>query len=529
MRHYQSVASLLALAAALSAACGKKAEPPPQAPVDAAAPPPVAPIATPVVGVDSVRRMNFQWDAGQAPFEKVVTALRAKQRDWAVIRAHAEATIAKDPNHLEARRLLGTALAKLGEPAAAVEHLVAALAADYYRYAPALAKDEDLKELFATVHGASVRDASEKIKAEYQRRIATGVLLVARRSAFRWPKPGTEYATSRGELYAFDRELRRYLRLSHTENQVAGFVRSPSGAEVLVLGFDRIVARDGKSDGKAGTQDAAARPPEAPPTIAAAWLEVLDTSTWSRVGKRVGLGPGREVAVGYGPGDQILVALAPAAGRWSVGAPALWSIDRTTSAMTKVSVPLPVPRIVYSLEDGRVVRTALGVTAAWTGDPPVAPSVAAGGAPIAIPESGATAQSTVAISPGGAYIAFATAVDPCAKDVAPSLYVADSKTGALRHLLTSRSRFATRWLDATTLAYEDGDAAIRLWDAKRDGRGGEVLRLENKPGVALDVLSLAPGPLCKQQPPAAETGAGSGDEPPLPPEEPAPPAPPGPP
>jgi hypothetical protein len=124
-------------------------------------------------------------------------------------------------------------------------------------------------------------------------------------------------------------------------------------------------------------------------------------------------------------------------------------------------------------------------------------------------------METIAVAPGGGFVAFATAVDPCAQDAAPSLYVANGKTGALKHLLTAKSRFATRWLDATTLAYEDGEGAIRLWDATTMR---EALRLENKAGLALEVLSLASAPLCKQAPPTADA-AGSGDEPPLPPEE----------
>ena len=47
-------------------------------------------------------------------------------------------------------------------------------------------------------------------------------------------------ASSKGELYAFDRESKRYLRLTHTNDQVAGFVRNKSGNEVAVLGYDRI-------------------------------------------------------------------------------------------------------------------------------------------------------------------------------------------------------------------------------------------------------------------------------------------------
>ena len=498
------------LGVALVAACGKKSEPP-KGKHDAAPAPTIAPIATPPVGVDAIRRMNFTWDVGGSAYEKAAAAYRAKTRDWSAIRGLAETAIAKDPQHLDARYLLGVALARVGEPAAAVEHLVAALAGDLYKYGPLLDKDEDLKDFFGTPHGASVREVRAKIKAEYDRRVAAGVWLVARRSAFKWPpKPGVEAATTRGELYAFDRETRRYLRLSHTEHQVAGFVRAAAGNEVLLLGFDKI-----DRPKPAGKDDAPT------PLIASAWLEVLDTGTWERIGKRVPLGGGREIAIGYGPGDQILAQAAPASGRWGTGPAAMTSLDRATGKLTKVTVAPPVPRIVFTLEDGHAIRGAEGVTAAWAGDPPTAPSLSAGGAAINAPESGAAAQATVALSPDKARVAFATAVDPCAKDVAPSLYAADARSGALKHILTSKSRFATRWIDATTLAYEDGGGAIRLWDPTLDGRGGQVLLLENKPGIALDVLSLAPAPLCKQQPPAADTGSGSADEPALPPEEPA--------
>jgi hypothetical protein len=502
---------LFVSAVSLAAACGKKSEAP--KPKDAAVAPTVAPIATPPVGVDAVRRMNFMWEAGGAAYERAMNQYRGKTRDWSAIRKQAEDAIGKDPQHLDARYLLGVALAKVGEPAAAVEHLVAALAGDLYKYGPQLDKDEDLKEFFATPHGASVREVRAKIKAEYDRRIAAGVWLVARRSTFKWPaKPGVENAFTRGELYAFDRETKRYLRLSHTEHQVAGFVRSAAGNEVLLVGFDKI------DRPKPGGKD-----DDAPPLFANAWLEVLDAATWERTGKRVSLGGGREVAIGYGPGDQILAAVAPASGRWGTGAPALSSLDRATGKLTKVTAAPPVPRIAFTLEDGRLIRGADGVKAAWAGDPPTAPTLAAGGATINVPESGAAAQSTVALSPDKARVAFATAVDPCAKDAAPSLYVADAKSGALRHVLTQKSRFATRWIDATTLAYEDGDGAIRLWDPTLGGRGGQVLILENKPGIALDVLSLAPAPRCRQQPAdaGAGSGAGSGDEPALPPEEPA--------
>jgi hypothetical protein len=168
------------------------------------------------------------------------------------------------------------------------------------------------------------------------------------------------------------------------------------------------------------------------------------------------------------------------------------------------------------------------VVAAWTGDPATTSSLKAAAGPghdkaIQIPESGMASQASIAVSPDSAHLAFATAVDPCAKDAAPSLYVADTGTGTYKHLLSARSRFPTRWLDATTLAYEDGDGAIRLWETTT---GREALRLDDKSGIALDVLSLLAAPLCTQAPPMADTAtapgttgaAGANDEP-LPPEE----------
>ena len=67
----------------------------------------------------------------------------AKTKDWAAVKSQCEAALAKDPWHLDAHRLLATALAQTGDPAAAVDHLVTALAADYYAYGPGLAGEGD--------------------------------------------------------------------------------------------------------------------------------------------------------------------------------------------------------------------------------------------------------------------------------------------------------------------------------------------------------------------------------------------------
>ena len=510
-----SISSVLVLALI---GCGNKSETPVKAKDDAAAGPAAAPLAMPPLGVDQIKRFNFIHDAGQPAYDKAAAAYRKK--DWAAVRTQAEAALAKDPMHLGAHRLLAAALAQTGEPAAAVDHLVTAVAADYLQYAPTLG-DDDLKSFLASPHGQSVKALTAKIHDEYGRRIASALWVVGRRSPFKWPKDlGVQAATSRGELYAFDRETRHFFRLTHTDHQVVGFVRPASGSEVAILGFDKIdrPKPDAKSDAKSAAKseaEADTTGAEAPPLFARAWVQIYDTAEWRPATPRINLPSAREVTVGYGAGDQLLVSTAQATGRWTVAEPVSSSVDRTTGKLTKVAAAPAALRVMVSPDEGHVVRIPDGVVAAWTGDPPVTASLkTAAGKPIQIPESGVASQHSIVVSPGGAHVAFATAVDPCAKGAAPSLYVTDARTGTYKHLLSAKSRFPTRWLDAAVLAYEDGDGAIRLWDATT---GREAMRLEDRSGIALDVLSLAAAPLCKQAPPTVEA-AGSGDEP-LPPED----------
>lgn len=505
------------VSSSLIVACGSKDKPTDKK--DAAVVvPQVAPITQPPSGVDAVKRMGFVYGDGWPAYDKAVAA--KGKGDVAAARTQLEASIAKDPDHLDAHYLYAKLLAGAGEHAAAVDHLVIALAADYFRYGPMLAADLDMKDFLATPHGQAVTALAQKIQADYKKRVATGVWLVARRSPFKWPKDlGAQGATTRGELYAYDRETKRYLRLSHTDHKVAGFIRAPGGGEVAIVGFDKIDRPKGDVKGE--------MKPDAPATFVTSWLMVLETTDWTLVGKKVSLGAARELAVGYGTGDQLLVSTAQADGRWGIKDVVVSSVDKSAGKLTKVATAMPSPSVMLSLDEGKVIRDATGIQAVWSGDPPTTPNFkTTAGTTIEIPESHAARQASFSVAPQSGRVVFATAVDPCAKDVAPSLYVSDGKSAALRHVLTAKSRFANRWLDANTLAYEDGEGAIRIWDALS---GREAQKLENKAGIALDVLSLAPAPLCKGSPPVVEpgpdvgsgAGSGSSDEPPLPPEEPS--------
>jgi hypothetical protein len=409
------------------------------------------------LGVDRIARFNFVYGDGAAAYAKALAASKATPPDWSAVRDNCATALVKDPSHLDAEFLLGTALAQLGDTKAGDGHIATAITADYLGYAERAAS------------------GVPSIGDDFKKLVASGLWLVARRSPFKWPsKDGVQPGTSRGELYAYDRASKRYLRLTHTDHQVAGFVRAPGGGEVAIVGFDKV---DHEAD--------------KPPVIARGWLVEVDPATWKPLGPRVTLPAARTIAAGYAAGDQLLVATKLDAD-WTTS-----SVDRSTGKLAKVAQPLPAPRIEVGLDTGGSVLA---------GSDAVASSIAVGNTAITPPESGKAARDTIAIAPGNASVAFATAVDPCAKDALPSLYVADAKTGALRHVLTAKSRFATRWLDATTLAYDDGDGGIRLWDV---ASGRELERLDDKNGIALDVLAPA-GNACK--PPPIET-AGSSDDP----------------
>lgn len=475
--------SSLRLAALLAlAACGKSAKEPPK--VWDAAP---APLAMPALGVDAIKRMNYIYGDGAADYARAVTAYKTK--DWAAIRASCEAALKKDANHLDAHRLLATAAAQLGDRPTATEHLALALAGDWRKFGPKLAGDQDLADYFATPEGKQLVELAARIGAETAKREAAGTLVVGRRSTFKWPsKPGVQGAASRGELYAFVPDAPegvRFFRITHTDDTVVAWVKAPSGGEVAVMGWTKVEMPDAKAA------------PTAAPLLAQTWVDTLDAKTLAPTGKRAWIGKGREIAVYYAAGDQLIATTAEAEGRWKTRSPVALSIDRTTGKATKTKAPAAAgPTITLSLDDTVRDGAGNGVEAAWDADG-MAPELKVGGKVIAVPESGRTRRADVAVSPRGARVAFVVWSDPCVKDAVRSLYAFDGDSGQLKHILTSASRFGVRWLDDQRLVYEDDAGGLRIWDATS---GRETLHVSERGGLALDGLSAAARPICKQAP-----------------------------
>lgn len=472
-----------------------------------------APVLTvPPLGVDAVKRFNYVYGPATKEYEKVALAYKATPRDWNAIRAAAEATLAKDADHLDARWALGEALANTGEPAKAADALITALAADWLRWGPGLEQDPDLVGFLGSPPGKALLEASHALDAQVTAALATEPLVLGRRSGWKLPKPGTSYAATRGEVYAVDVEGKRFLRVTHTDHTVAAVLRAPSG-ELLFAGYTQAQVADPAK--VTGTGRAAAT--AAAPLLTRSWVSAWSPKDRTVTAKQAAIGKARFVWAGYGPGEQLVVMTATAAGRWSPGDFTAYVVDRGTGKLTKTKgatidgakLQMTLDDVVITRDGGWPVGLADGVTDALA-------------AAVPVDERGAPELETAALSPGGTGLAFATATDPCAnKDAAaqPSLYVADAKTGAYKHVLTAASRFRVAWLGDARLLYEDGSGGLRLYDVAAHR---ELGKLAERAGLALDTLPPSAAPLCQTEPPADDPTAVDdvGDE--LPPEEPGP-------
>jgi hypothetical protein len=300
-------------------------------------------------------------------------------------------------------------------------------------------------------------------------------------------------------VYALGLDTKRMIRLTHTGHAVAALLRSPAG-DVAVIGYDKVEMPD--------PADKAA-----PPMLARAWVEAYDGATWKPTSKRATIAKGRAAAVTFGAGDQLLVATVAPNGRWDLGAATWSSVDRSNAKTTKVAAPAPgLVGAVVTLDDAWVEADVPGIKAEWTAATATTPALTkrfelpgGGGKAIEIPESGLSGRDSIAVSPGGKQVAFATWTDPCAKDAKRSLYVVDAGTGQLKHLLTEASRFRSRWIDDERLIYEDSKGHLRIWSAA-DKR--EQARIDDKYGLALVALSSSLTPLCKTAPPVVEPDTG---------------------
>ncbi|HEY8146630.1 MAG TPA: hypothetical protein VIG06_28305, partial [Kofleriaceae bacterium] len=439
-----------------------------------------------------------------------------KKKDWAAVRSAAEETLELDKGHLDAHRMLASALAQQGEFEKAVEHLSIALAADWIRWGAKVEVDPDLEPLMSSPFGAKLKEMNAAYKDELIRRAKGGLLAVARRGAFKPPqrahgviprdpvshsggdrsggedpkKKGAARMASRAELFAFDKESARWIRLTETGFQVVGFLAAPSGDEIAYVTVREVAMPDD--------------PKAAPPVLAVAKIGTLSLAAPEASSKEAEIKNARTLALEYLAGDELVATSYEPQGYWGLGTTSSFSIDKAAGkAKASKAPPAGGRRLVVRFEGVELDTPgdAEGIAADWNPETGTAEEFVldASKKRVQLPKGQAARRASIAWSPDRKKVAFATQADACAEkpaDRAAALYLVDVESGKLKHVSKGQTGFSARFLDPTTLAYADEEGGVRLYDAVAGRENG---KLTTKGGLGLVGVGSQMGLLCTRE------------------------------
>ena len=513
---------------------------------DATAPAAAVDITPLPLGVARPADFAYEWGKGAKPFARAAAA--HKRQEWVAVREACEEAIAEDATHLDAHRLLASALAQQGEYEKALDHLKIALAGDWIRWGAGVEADPDLEPVVSSPLGARLKEMVAAYRQAFAASARAGLLVVARRAPFKEPsKPkkagGSSRLSSRAEVFAYVKATQRYLRLTQTSFQVLGVLPSPSGDEIAYV---------------AATHASIADPA---PVLATAQVGFVTLASPEVKNPAATIKGARALAVEYLAGDELVVTSHGASGRWGLGQAEAFTIERATGKAKPTRVPAGAAESAGDPASPATAQPAENPApdpaANPAPDPAPAPApprrlivryetveLEAPGDPAGIaadwnPETGATEEfvidsskrrvqlpageaalrSSVTWSPDRNRLAFATAADPCAAqeiDRQSALYLVEAESGKLKHVFKGVTRFRARFLDGAILAFEDDAGGIRLFDA---AVAREVGRLENRGGISFTGLGSIAGLPCTAEPaapPTATSPEAKAPEPPAP-------------
>lgn len=166
---------------------------------DAAAPnlPPLT------LGMPAVDGFAYRQRPGHAAFKQARDAER--RGDWAAVAASCEAALAADPDHLDAAYLLAVARAKTNQLERVLEPLTRAVAGDFAKWGQASLDQPALQRFLGTPIGDAWRTRVEQDREVFAATLARALLV-----------------TSHGDLFAFDPQTTRWLRVTRTGGAVVG-------------------------------------------------------------------------------------------------------------------------------------------------------------------------------------------------------------------------------------------------------------------------------------------------------------------
>lgn len=474
------------------------------------------------MGAEKVSQFNYEYGSGKSLYKKKVQPA-LKKKDWAAVKTGCEEVIAKDPWHLQAHHDLAAALVQLDQASDAIEHLDIALAGDWLRWGPRLEQHPNLKPIWSTESGDKLKALSAAYGDEFLQRVKTGVWMLGQRTRFKRPsKIGSQWSATRGELFAYDVETKRFLRITHTRERLAGWLRSPSGDEIAWIGYWQVIVPDPADSGDAagageagdaagdtggdpaeaggdgagdGAGDAAAEP--APIIFSRTIVGVLDGATLVPIGKQGVLrAEVARVDLQYRIGDELIISGFAADSEWRDRAAEptqRYTYDKEAGKLKKISAE-PSDQPVLSMTHERIWTTGndsagFSVSEGEGGSTLQLDGVEQG---IALPAN--TKVAGVSRSPDKAFALVRTVAQPCGDPPSGSLYVVDAATGKLSHLLRGNSKFHVSWIDDRRFAYEDDNGRVRLHDLVE---GKQIERLKNGGWLMLSGLSATRGIDCQ--------------------------------
>jgi len=482
----------------VAGACGddKKKEADPAGAGKSVAEQPTATAEVALLPLGVAKPTDFNYSSGKAEKAYRPVADAHKKKDWTAVKSAAEETLELDKAHLDAHRMLASALAQQGEYDKALEHLSIALAGDWLRWGAAVEADPDLEPLMSSPLGAKAKQMIASYKEEFVRRAKGGLLVVARRGAFKAPqkdpkKKGAARMASRAELFAYDKDSARYLRLTQTGFQVVGFLASSSGDEIAYVTAREVAIPDD--------------PKASPPVLAVTRIGTISLAAPETQNKEAEVKNARTLALEYLAGDELMATSYQPQGWWGFGTASSFSIDKAAGKAKAAKAPPPGGRRLLVRFEGVELEApgdADGIAADWNPETGTAEEFVldASKKRVQLPKGQAARRASIAWSPDRKKVAFATQADPCAEkpaDRAAALYIVDVESGKLKHVSKGASGFSPHFLDPATLAYADEEGGVRLYDA---AAGRENGKLTTRGGLGLvGVGSLGGGILCTRE------------------------------
>jgi len=417
--------------------CGKRAERASAEAKDAAAaqPPPTGPIELPArpLGLPDAAAFGWRKRAGQPAFREARTA--ESREDWQAVVGKCREALATDSGHLEASWLLAAALGQLGKPDELLAPLRDAVAGDFSKWGLASLELPALQPFLATPAGEAWRRRVEQDRALFITALSRATIVNAD-----------------GDLFAFDPESARWLRLTRT-----------SGAVISGL----MIPRPG-----AGLDRSTSGP--SPRKIAYVVRQMVKGKRTLAIGV-VDLGRGRTTrALDLGTSGPLTIAhstKAPA-GFWiSSGAPkptwrALEDDHRLSPLPAKTARPAGARLEVNGTSSRLQALPVPTVTADWD-EQGLASAIRIGSSNrvVSAPSPGLIDGNTTAWSPGRSHLAFVVRLDETCTPgtLSSAAYIADAATGTLTELERAANGLAIEWLTDRKLVIA-GDRGVSIVD-----------------------------------------------------------------